>query len=542
MINGRPVAAPRLAEMGIVDRISENGLTANALAYARELVDADAPRRPLGALEAAAFDDDTFSEYEALVERKKRGYEAPRVIIEAVRTATQTAFADGMARERELFIERRGSVQAAAQRHIFFAEREAARLPDISADTPQRQINNAAVIGAGTMGAGITISLIDAGIPVTLIERDAEALARGRASIERHYQAQVDKQRIDAATCDKRLAAISQGTDFSAVADVDLIIEAIFEDLEVKQSVFTQLDQHCRADAILATNTSTLDVGQIAARTGHPENVVGLHFFSPAHVMRLVEIVRAPDTSDTVMTTASALVKRMGKIGVGVGVCYGFVGNRMLHKRQAQAVELVTDGATPDQVDRVLHDFGMPMGPFAMWDMAGLDISYRAREAVRASNPDHAPPRSWLDEVVEAGRLGQKTGSGVFDYDGRAPVFSSTTAEHIEAFRSRHDVTPRSVEDTEIRERCLYIMINEACRILDEGIAARPGDIDVVWVNGYGFPRFYGGPMHWADQVGLPVILERIRAFHQETVDSAWDPASLLVELVGRGQTFASLN
>jgi len=541
-VNGRPVGVSRLQDMGVVDRVATQDLQADALAYARELAAADAPRRPLGELAPAAPDEAAFDEFEQLVARKKRGYEAPAVIIEAVRTATQTAFADGMVRERELFVERRNSAQAAAQRYIFFAERKAGKMPDIPADASARDIRTAAVIGAGTMGTGIAITLADAGLPVTLLEQDSEALARGRDKLERHYRGQVDKQRMNAATADQRLASITPTTDYVALADVDLVIEAVFEDMDVKREVFAQLDRHCRADAILGTNTSTLDVGAIAEQTQRPENVVGLHFFSPAHIMRLVEIVRASATGDVAMKTAAALVKRIGKIGVPVGVCYGFVGNRILHKRQAQAVNLVTAGATPEQVDRVLYEFGMPMGPLAMWDMAGLDISYKAREHVRAHDPSNAPPRNWVDEVVEAGRLGQKTDGGVFDYDGRKPVPSPATAQHIESFRARQGITPRDIDDAEVRERCLYVMVNEACRILDEGIAARPSDIDVVWINGYGFPRYRGGPMHWADRVGLADILERIRHFHDTTGDPDWAPAPLLERLVAEGRQLGDLN
>lgn len=542
ILGGKPVTASRMLELGVIDRLTSQDLTEAALAYAREIVADGASVRPIGQPGPAEPDDDAIRDYKAFIARKKRGYEAPPAIIEAVQAATEMNLMDGLARERALFIELRASAQAAAQRHIFFAERSASKVPGVSKDTPAQNITRAAVIGAGTMGSGIAISLLDAGIQVMVVEQDDQALARGHDKIKRHYQSQVDKARIDATTRDRRLAQLSTASDYQAVANADLIIEAVFEDLQIKQEVFAKLDRHVRADTILATNTSTLDVSAIAAQTRRPEQVVGLHFFSPAHIMPLVEIVRTPRTSDAVVASATKLIKRLGKIGVVVGICYGFVGNRILHKRQAQAVDLVSEGATPTRVDQVIYDFGMPMGPFAMWDMAGLDISYRAREAVRARDPDNAPPRSWLDDLVEAGRLGQKTEGGVFDYEGRRPVPADDTAHYIDAFRQRNGLTPRSITDGEIRERCLYMMINEACRILDEGIATRPSDIDVVWVNGYGFPRYHGGPMYWADQVGPARILDRVRDFHQATGNPDWSPAPLLVKLATENRSFTSLN
>ena len=336
------------------------------------------------------------------------------------------------------------------------------------------------------------------------------------------------------------MALIQPTLSYDDLGDVDLVIEAVFENMDVKKAVFSELDRVCKPGAILATNTSTLDVNRIASFTNRPADVMGMHFFSPANVMKLLENVRGEKTSDEVIATVMDLSRRIGKVGVLVGVCHGFVGNRMLHKRQAEAIQLVNEGASPEQVDKVLFDLGFPMGPFAMSDLAGMDVGYRIREELRKEDPDNAPPRNWTDELVEAGRLGQKTQAGVFDYKegDRTPVPSPDVDGIIEQYRSDNGIAPREISDQEILERCMYVMVNEGARILEEGIAARPLDVDVIWIYGYGFPVYRGGVLFWADQVGVKTIHDKINEIYQQTGSDVWKPAKLLSELAEQGKGF----
>ncbi|MGN8157057.1 3-hydroxyacyl-CoA dehydrogenase NAD-binding domain-containing protein [Salinisphaera sp. SWV1] len=543
IVEGKPIKAARLAEMGVVDVVVSGDLKTEAIAYAQRLIAEDAPRRPVSELSVATEEAAVFAEFEATIARKKRGHLAPFHCIKAVKAATEMDFAAGMARERELFAELLDSPQSAALRHVFFAEREVARVPGLAKDTPQREIKRVAVLGAGTMGGGIAMNFLSAGIPVTLLENKQDALDRGVATMRRNYEASARKGRLTTEQVEANMGRLSTTLDYADLAEADLIIEAVFENMDVKKTVFGELDRVARPGAILATNTSTLDVNEIAGATSRPSDMLGMHFFSPANVMKLLEVVRGERTADDVLATVMALARRIGKVGVAVGVCYGFVGNRMLHKRQAQAVALVNEGATPFQVDRVLYDFGLPMGPFAMADLAGLDVGWRIREGLRETDPANAPARNWMDALAEAGRFGQKTGGGVFDYPdgGRTPEPSETTAAEIDKYRAEQGITPREVSDEEIRERCLYVMINEGAKILEEGIAARPLDIDIVWIYGYGFPAYRGGPMFWADRLGLENVRERIKAFHEDTGDPDWQIAPLLEKLAGEGKGFADL-
>ncbi|AWN16892.1 3-hydroxyacyl-CoA dehydrogenase NAD-binding domain-containing protein [Salinisphaera sp. LB1] len=543
IVEGKPIKAARLAEMGVVDVVVSGDLKTEAIAYAQRLIAEDAPRRPVSELSVATEEAAVFAEFEATIARKKRGHLAPFHCIKAVKAATEMDFAAGMARERELFAELLDSPQSAALRHVFFAEREVARVPGLAKDTPQREIKRVAVLGAGTMGGGIAMNFLSAGIPVTLLENKQDALDRGVATMRRNYEASARKGRLDAEQVEANMGRLSTTLDYGDLAEADLIIEAVFENMDVKKTVFGELDRVAKPGAILATNTSTLDVDEIAGATSRPSDVLGMHFFSPANVMKLLEVVRGKQTADDALATVMALARRIGKVGVAVGVCYGFVGNRMLHKRQAQAVALVNEGATPSQVDRVLYDFGLPMGPFAMADLAGLDVGWRIREGLRETDPANAPARNWMDALAEAGRFGQKTGGGVFDYSdgGRTPEPSEATAAEIEKYRAEQGITPREVSDEEIRERCLYVMINEGAKILEEGIAARPLDIDIVWIYGYGFPSYRGGPMFWADRLGLEHVRERIKAFHEDSGDPDWQIAPLLEKLAGEGKGFADL-
>jgi 3-hydroxyacyl-CoA dehydrogenase len=543
IVEGKPLKAATLADMGVIDQVVAGDLKTEAIAYARKLVAEGAPPRPVSALSVTKESDDLFAEFEAGIARKKRGYLAPFHCIKAVQAATEMDFAAGMARERELFTELVKSPESAAQRHVFFAEREVAKVPGLPRDTARREIGKIAIIGAGTMGGGIAMNFLSAGVPVTMLEMQQEALDRGVAAMRRNYEASAKKGRITAEQIEANMGRLSTTLAYDDLAGADLIIEAVFEDMAVKKTVFGELDRVARHGAILATNTSTLDVDEIAQTTGRPGDVLGMHFFSPANVMKLLEVVRGEQTAADVLATVMALARRIGKVGVAVGVCHGFVGNRMLHKRQAQAVALVNEGATPTQVDRVLYDFGLPMGPFAMADLAGLDVGWRIREGLRQTDPANAPERNWMDALAEAECFGQKTGSGVFEYGqgGRTPGPSETTAAEIDRYRAEKGTTPREIPDAEIRERCLYVMVNEGAKILEEGVAARPLDIDIVWIYGYGFPAYRGGPMFWADQVGLETIYRRVKQLHDETGDEDWKPSPLLEKLTVEGKKFADI-
>ena len=435
------------------------------------------------------------------------------------------------------------SPQSAAQRHVFFAEREVGKVPGIAKDTPRREIAQVGIIGAGTMGGGIAMNFLSAGIPVKMLEMKQEALDKGVALIRKNYEATARKGRMTSEQVERCMSLLTSTLSYDDLSDVDLVIEAVFENMKVKKEVFGELDRVTKPGAILATNTSTLDVNEIAQSTRRPEDVIGMHFFSPANVMKLLENVRGEATSDEVIATVMDLSKRIGKVGVLVGVCYGFVGNRILHKRQAQAISLVNEGATPAQVDKVLYDFGLPMGPFAMADLAGLDVGWRIREGLRESDPANAPERNWLDALAEQERWGQKTGGGVFDYaeGDRTPRPSEVTAAEIEKYRAEQGIETREISDTEILERCLYVMVNEGAKILEEGVAMRPLDIDIVWIYGYGFPVYQGGPMFWADSIGLDKVHAKIQQFHDETGHDDWKPAPLLERLAKEGKRFADL-
>ncbi|HEX5678191.1 MAG TPA: 3-hydroxyacyl-CoA dehydrogenase NAD-binding domain-containing protein [Alcanivorax sp.] len=540
IVGGNPVKAKDAFKVGIVDEVVSGDLLEGALAYARKLAAENAPLRKIRDLDVKKEDADLFSNYEKSIARKQRGFKAPFHCIKAVQAAVELPFDEGMKRERELFAELLVSPESRAQRHVFFAEREVAKVPGLPKDTAKRDINSAAIIGAGTMGGGIAMNFANAGIPVKILEVKEDALERGIAVIRKNYENTAKKGRITQEQVEQRMALIQPTLSYDDLSDVDLVIEAVFENMDVKKAVFSELDRVCKPGAILATNTSTLDVNRIASFTQRPEDVVGMHFFSPANVMKLLENVRGEKTSDEVVATVMDLSRRIGKVGVLVGVCHGFVGNRMLHKRQAEAVQLVNEGANPAQVDKVLFDLGFPMGPFAMSDLAGMDVGYRIREEVRKEDPDNAPPRNWTDDLVEQGRLGQKTQAGVFDYKegDRTPVPSSEVDALIAKFREENGIQSRDISDQEILERCMYVMVNEGAKILEEGIAARPLDLDVIWIYGYGFPVYRGGILFWADSVGLKTIYDKVNQIHQETGSDTWKPAALLEKLAKEGKGF----
>ncbi len=532
--SGEPVDAPTARELGIIDAVVEEGrLREGAIAFARDVVARRPPLRRVRDLnekvEAARGRPEIFAQFRKANARKFRGFKAPELNIQAIEAAVNLPFDEGMALERKLFLELLNGPQSAAQRYAFFAEREAAKIPDVPADTPTLPIASVGIIGAGTMGGGIAMNFLNAGLPVTIVEARQEALDRGIGIIRRNYEATAKKGRLTADEVERRMKLLTGTLDLSRVASADLVIEAVFEDMAIKKEIFSRLDTIAKPGAILATNTSYLDVDEIAAVTKRPEQVLGMHFFSPANVMRLLEVVRGAKTAKPVIATAMQLARRIGKVAVLVGVCHGFVGNRMLAQRQREANELIIEGALPWDVDRVLYDFGLPMGPFAMSDLAGLDIGW-SRETSKSST---------IKEILcEMDRRGQKTGAGFYDYDENRKAEPSPVVERaIRDFAAKRGVSRRQISDQEILERCIYPMINEGAKILDEGKAIRASDIDVVWVNGYGWPVYRGGPMHYADSVGLAGILERLRELEGRH-GPQFKPTALLELMAKEGKRF----
>ncbi len=534
ILSGAPFDAASAKDWGVIDALAEEGkLLDGALAYARRLVDESAPLRKVRALEdkirAARGKPEIFEAIRKANARKFRGFEAWLKAIEAVKNAVDLPFDEGVAAERRMFMDLLGTTQSKAQRYVFFAERQAAKIPDVPEDTATRPIRSVGVIGAGTMGGGIVMNFLNAGTPATIVETSREALDRGLSIIRKNYENTAKKGRLTQADVEQRMALLSGTLDLGALADKDLIIEAVFEDMAVKKEVFAKLDALAKPGAILASNTSYLNIDEIAATTKRPQDVLGAHFFSPANIMRLLEIVRGEKTAKDVIATAMKVAKKIGKVGVLVGVCRGFVGNRMLAQRQREANKLIIEGATPWDVDRVLYDFGLPMGPFAMSDLAGLDIGW-SREKSSSST---------IREILcERGRRGQKTGAGFYDYDEQRNARPSALVEEIIAeFAAKKGVNRRVVSDEEILERCLYPMINEGAKILEEGKALRASDIDVVWINGYGWPVYRGGPMFYADTIGLKRVLDKMKAF-QAAMGDDFKPAALLERLAESGGAF----
>lgn len=542
IVGGGHVPAANARELGIIDDIVEGDLLEAAIAYAENLVAGGKGPRAIRDLEPEAADSSVFDNYAAGIARKQRGFLAPFHIIKAIQAAFELPFDQGMAREQELFDELMASSEAKAQQHIFFAEREVAKVPGLPRDTPVRNIKTGAVIGAGTMGGGIAMNFANAGVPVKLLDMSRENLDKGLAVIRGNYENTAKKGRISQADVEQRMGLIEPVLSYADIRDVDIVIEAVFENMDIKKEVFKTLDATCKPGAILATNTSTLDVDEIASVTGRPQDVIGMHFFSPANVMRLLENVRGEKTADEVINTVMKFSKTLGKIGALVGVCDGFVGNRMLHARTRESAFLVEEGATPEQVDKVLYDYGFPMGPFTMADMAGLDVGYKVRQERRKAGKTEKRDSVWIDKIVEMGRHGQKTGAGIYKYeDGRTAIPDPEIAALIARCAKDAGIEQRQVSDQEILERCLYPMINEGALILEEGIAARPLDIDIIWINGYGFPAYKGGPMFWADQIGLDNIVEAYRKYAKQFGQHYWQPAPLLEKLAREGKGFYEL-
>ncbi|AEG48297.1 3-hydroxybutyryl-CoA epimerase [Sphingobium chlorophenolicum L-1] len=531
--SGAPVGARAAKEMGLVDELAQGDLRADAIAFARRVLEEKRPllkvRDRTEKLDEARGKPEIFANFRKANARKFRGFKAPEHIIRCVEATLEKSFDEGMVYERQLFNELQSDSQSAAQRHVFFAERQAAKVLGLAADTPTLPIAKVGVIGAGTMGGGIAMNFANAGIPVTIVEAKQEALDRGLGIIRGNYESTAKKGRMKAEDVDTRMGLLTGSVAMEDLADCDLIIEAVFENLDVKREVFGTLDAIARPGAILATNTSYLDIDDIAAATERPESVCGLHFFSPANVMKLLEVVRTKDTSPEIVVTAMKLAKTIGKIGVLVGNGFGFVGNRILAARNAQADRLVLEGATPWTVDRVLYDFGFAMGHFQMRDLVGLDVGWN-RETTSSANV-----REILNEM---GRHGQKTKGGYYDYDdNRKQTPSPIAMQVIEDFAAKQGIERRAVSDDEIHDRILFAMVNEGARILDEGIAARASDIDIVWVTGYGWPKYRGGPMFWGDLQGLPTVLEKLKTL-EAAHGEAFTPSPLIERLAAEGKGF----
>ena len=533
--SGQHVGAKKCLEMGLVDELAEEGkLREGAVAFAKKIV---AEKRPLkkvrdlnDKVEAARGRPEIFSEFRKANARKFRGFLAPEYNIQCIEAAVNLPFDEGIKVEQKLFRELVTGTQSAAQRHVFFAERQVWKLPDVPADTPTIPVEKVGIIGAGTMGGGIAMNFLNVGLPVTIVETKQEALDRGIATIRKNYENSAKKGRFPMEEVEKRMGLLTGSLDMNALADSDLVIEAVFENMDIKKEVFSKLDKIVKQGAILATNTSALNIDEIATAVKRPEAVIGLHFFSPANVMRLLEVVRADKTSKPVIATSMQMAKKIGKIAALVGVCPGFVGNRILAQRQREAQKLILEGAMPWDVDRVLYDFGLPMGPFAMSDLAGLDIGW---------SKEKSKGETIRDKLCEMDRRGQKTGAGFYDYDENrnakpSPVVEKIILDHA----ASKGINRRKISDDEILERCIYPMINEGAKILEEGKAIRSSDIDIVWINGYGFPVYRGGPMFYGDTVGADKVLAKMKEFQAQMGDD-FKPAALLEKIVAEGKKFA---
>ena len=545
ILSGRHIPAPEAKSRGIVDAIVEGDLLKGAIAHAEMLLAQKAPLRRVRDLTATLESPDLLQETEKAIARKARGFKAPWNIIKCVQAAVELPFDEGMKRERELFVELLTSSESAAQRYYFFAEREAAKVLDVPADTPQREIKTGGIIGAGTMGGGIAMNFANAGVPVTMLETSQEALDRGLKTIRTNYENTAKRGGMKAEDVDKRMALITPTLDYNDLKDVDLVIEAVFETMEVKEVVFKKLDEVTKTGAILATNTSGLDVNQIATYTKRPGDVIGMHFFSPANVMKLLENVRGKATEKDVIATVMSFSKKIGKIPVLVGVCEGFVGNRMLRMRGIQSSYMMEEGALPQQIDKVVFDYGFPMGPFAMSDLAGNDVGWRIRQGKKEKEKRNVRYTGYVaDAICELGRFGQKTGAGYYKYNlpDRTPIPDPEVEKIIEETSKKLGITRRAISDQEILERALYPMVNEGAKILEEGMAQRALDIDVIWVNGYGWPVYRGGPMWWADNVvGLKTIHDALLKYRDASGDPFWEPAPLLKKLVQEGKKFSTV-
>ena len=540
IVSGNPTPAVRFKGTPLIDEIVEGDLVAGGIAFARKVLADKLPLKRARDLKVRHPQPDAFLQFaKNTIAATSKNFPAPLKCFEAV-AASMKPFDEGVKVEREGFLYLMATPESRALRHVFAAERAAAKIPDVPEGTALRPIASVAVIGAGTMGGGITMNFINAGIPVVLLETKQEALDKGLATIRKNYENTMKKGKLTQAQLDERMGLITPTLSYEDFRAVDLVIEAVFENMDVKEQVFKKLDEVIKPDAILASNTSALDLNQIAAFTKRPQDVIGLHFFSPANVMRLLEIVRGAKTAPDVLATCMAMAKKIKKIAVVSGVCDGFIGNRMLARYGAAASNLINQGALPQQVDGALQKFGLAMGPFRMGDLAGLDIGWAGRKRRAAENPGAYTPVV-ADRICEAGRFGQKTGAGWYRYEAgkRDPIPDPVVEGLIADFRKGKGITPRKISDDEVVERCMFALVNEGARILEEGIAARASDIDIVYLNGYGFTLHRGGPMLYADLTGLPNVVRRLRQFAAEPgADPSWQPAPLLVKLALEGKTF----
>jgi 3-hydroxyacyl-CoA dehydrogenase len=539
--DGNAISAREALNFGLVDRLIDADLLGGALAFAREIAGKPAPKTrerndKLGTPEQNA---PLFAAAREKARVKQRGMKSPLAAIDAVEAATKLPFEQGCEVERKLFDECLYSDQSKALIHVFFGEREVAKIPDIPRETAIVPVSTAAVVGAGTMGSGIAMVFANAGIPVLLKDADQPALDRGLATIQKNYASSVKRGRFTQEFVDERLKLIRPTLSYDDFGNVDMVVEAVFEGMALKKEVFGELDRVCRNGAILASNTSTLNIDEIASATSRPESVVGTHFFSPANVMRLLEIVRGKSTGKVVIATCMQLSRKLGKVGVLVGNCRGFVGNRMFHHYVRESMFLVEEGAEPEAVDQALYDFGMALGPLATGDLAGLDVGWRIRKEYRHLEKPGVRQPIVGDRLCELGRFGQKTGAGWYKYDAnRRAIPDPEVSELVRKWAVEAGIPQRKISSQEIVERCIYALVNEAARILEEGIALRAVDIDIIYINGYGFPAYRGGPMWYADTVGLKNVYERICDFHRQ-FGELWEPAPTLKRLVEEGKTFA---
>ena len=532
--SGVPIGAAEAHKLGLVDQLVEGDLRTEALAFARDKA-AQGGGHPRvrdndDKLQSAKDNPEIFAATRKMLARKTRGFLAPEYNIRCIEAAVNQPFDEGLKTEGKLFAELMAGPQSQAQQYFFFSERKAGKVPGLAEDAKELPIAKVGVIGGGLMGGGISMNFANVGVPVTIVETSQEALDRGLGTIRKNYENTARKGRLTEEAVEQRCGLIQGTLDMADLADCDLIIEAVFENMAVKKDIFTRLDGIAKQGAILASNTSALDLNEIASVTSRPESVIGLHFFSPANVMKLLEVVRGEKTSDDVIKTGMALAKRIRKVAVLVGVCPGFVGNRILFMRQIEASKLALEGAPIQQVDKVLFDFGFPMGAFQMGDLAGLDLGW---------DKDNSDPMDVKDRLCELGRRGQKTSAGYYDYDEkRQPTPAAVTAELFAEVAAAQGISQGDISDEEILDRCLLPMINEGAKILDEGIAVRASDIDVTYVYGYGWPVYRGGPMHYANSLGLDKVLAKIRHYHETTGDDFWAPSPLLVSLAEQGKRF----
>ena len=541
--SGNPISSAKANTMGLVDELlADEDVVGGAIQYAKGLVETGAPLKRIRdiSIDPSSIDPNFFDNSRKQLARRARGQIAQDRIVSCLEAAVKLPIDEGLERERELFRELVASPESAAMRHIFFAERQAAKIKDIAKDAPLRPIQKVAIIGGGTMGGGIAMCFANVGIPVVLLEINDEALKRGMGIIRKNYTITVQKGKLAEDKMEERISLISGTSSFDDIGNVDMVIEAVFENLDLKKEIFGKLDAVCKPGCILATNTSYQDVDAIAEATSRPEDVVGMHFFSPANVMKLLEVVRGARTADDVLASVMQVGKRIGKVCALSGVCYGFIGNRMLGGYGREAQMLLLDGCTPAQVDGALETFGMAMGPLAMGDLAGLDDGYKARQS-RTDLPDDPKLYRMGALLVEMGRHGQKTGSGFYKYDPetRKRISDSEVEALIIEEAGKMDIEQREISNDEILARCFYPLINEGAKILEEGIAQRASDIDVVYIYGYAFPVAKGGPMHYADSVGLKNVYDKICEFRDRYGEEYWKPAPLLKQLAEEGKSFA---